>query len=254
MHESGDIAARLRAAGVVSEQPRSADAAAATTRDLAATMRGATPADARQLIAGHARQCAAADLGLVVRTAVGDLLVVDAADGQGADLVRGVARPAGVLWRRLVDAGEVIIDDAGLEQEAADLAGPLRLGPLLMVPLSAGGRLLGAVVLARLPGRPTFTRPEVQAAAILADYAALALAWAEEFRQREDRDSVADDLHDVVLGRLFATGLRLQAIPVGDLGGTAPIIVSAAAELDRAMADIRAAISNLRHVTVPPLE
>jgi signal transduction histidine kinase len=250
VQESGEIAARLRAAGLVSAPPGAA--AVASVRDLTRTLREAAPADALQLIAGHARQCAGAELGLVVTPAAGDQLVVDAADGHGAELVRGVSRPVSALWQTLLGTGEVVIDDASLEAEAADLAGPLRLGPMLMVPLSADGQLLGAVVLARLQRRPTFSRPEVQSAGILAGYAALALTWAEEFRQQEERDGVADDLHDAVLGRLFATGLRLQAISAADLGVAAPIVATATADLDLAMADIRAAISTLRRAPVNP--
>jgi GAF domain-containing protein len=246
VRESGEIAARLRAAGLVSETP--APGTAAVSRDLARTFREAGPADALQIIAGHARQCAGADLGVVIRPtgAEDGALIVEAADGHGAELVRGVTRPVGPLWQTLLCMGEVVAEDASADPEAADLAGPLRLGPLALVPLSTGGRLLGAVGLARLQSRTAFTRPEIQAACTLAGYAAVALAWAEEFRQRDDRDGVADDLHDIVLGRLFATGLRLQAIPATDLGPAAPTIAAAAAELDQAMADIRTAISTLR--------
>jgi GAF domain-containing protein len=251
VRESGEIAARLRAAGLVSDPPQATPGTAAIARDLARTLREAGPTDALQIIAGHARQCAAADVGVIVRPSeTSDELIIDAADGHGAELLRGKTRPVGPLWQSLLRKGEVVVDDASADPEAADLAGPLRLGPVVLVPLSTGGRLLGAVGLARLQIRPAFTRAEVQAACTLAGYAALALAWAEEFRQRDDRDGVADDLHDIVLGRLFATGLRLQAIPAADLGAAAPTIAAAATELDQAMADIRAAISTLRRAPV----
>ena len=250
MQETGEIAARLRAAGLVGDPD---PARAWLARDLSRLLRGAKETDALQLIAGHARQCASADLGVVVRLTVDQTLVVDAADGPGADLLSGVVRPIGPLWQAMLDDGVVVTEDASAHAEAADLAGPLRLGPLMMLPLVTGGRLLGGLGLARLQSRAGFTRPEVQAATIVAGYAALALAWAEEYRQRGDREGVADDLHDIVLGRLFATGLRLQAIPAADLGPAGVTIASAATELDQAMADIRAAIHTLRRFPVDPI-
>jgi len=251
VQESGEIAARLRAAGLISDPPELARLSPA--RDLTRLLRGAKEVEALQLIAGHARQCASADLGVLLRPGLDDTVVIEAADGHGADLLRGVARPTGPLWQAMLSDGELVTADVSAVPEASDLAGPLRLGPLLMLPMVTGGRMLGALALARLQSRPAFTRPELQAATIFTGYAALALAWAEEYRQRDDREGVADDLHDIVLGRLFATGLRLQAIPVADLGIAAPTIAAAATELDQAMADIRAAIHTLRRFPVDPI-
>jgi signal transduction histidine kinase len=244
VQESGEIAARLRAAGLFAGTPERGWATAA--RDVLAALRDISAGEALQLVAGHARQSAGADLGLVMVPGSNGTVVLDAADGHGADLLRGLVRPAGRMWQTMLASGEAVASDISLDAEAADLAGPLRMGPLLMVPLVAAGRLLGALALARLRDRPVFTRPDVQAATTFAGYAALGLAWAEDQRQRESRDRVADDLHDVVLGRLFATGLRLQAIPAGDLGAATPAVAAAVAELDEAMADIRAAIQALR--------
>jgi signal transduction histidine kinase len=244
VQESGEIAARLRAAGVVAGTADRGWASAAW--DVLAALRGAAPGTAVQLVAGHARRGACADLGVIVVAGPGDVLVIDAADGHGAELLRGSTRPVGRMWRTLLAGGEVTATDISLDAEAADLAGPLRLGPMLMVPLAAAGELLGALVLARLRKQPAFTAPDLQAANIFAGYAAAALVWLEDRRQHAARGGVADDLHDVVLGRLFATGLRLQALPAGDLGAGAAAVATAIAELDLAMADIRAAIQALR--------
>lgn len=249
MQESGEIAARLRAAGLCTGGPGQGRAAAA--RDVVALLRAAGPSEALHVVAGHARQAIGADLGAVVVPGPDGVVVIDAADGHGAELLRGAAHPAGRLWQSMLAGGEVIAADISLDAEVADLAGPLRLGPLLMVPLVAGGRLFGALALARLRSRPVFTAADLQGANILAGYAALGLTWAEDHRQGTGRSRVADDLHDVVLGRLFATGLRLQAIPATDLGAGAAEVAAAIAELDLAMADIRAAIQNLQLAADP---
>jgi signal transduction histidine kinase len=244
VQESGDIAARLRAAGMFTGGPERGWATAA--RDVLQALRDAPSGGALGLVAAHAREGAGADLGAVLVPGPGDTVVIEAAAGHGAELLRGVTRPAGRMWETMLASGLAAAADSSLDPGAADLAGPLRLGPMLMVPLVAAGRLLGGLALARVRNRPAFTPPDLAAATIFAGYAALALVWVEERRQREGHDGVAADLHDLVLGRLFATGLRLQALPAGDLGAGAPAVAAAIAELDRAMADIRAAIQALR--------
>ena len=65
-------------------------------------------------------------------------------------------------------------------------------------------------------GRPGPEVEEVELLASLADQASLALDRAEAIADREelalvaDRDRIARDLHDLVIQRLFATGLQLQ--------------------------------------------
>jgi signal transduction histidine kinase len=252
VQESGEIAARLQAAGLFTGAPERGTPEqgwATVAHDTMRVLRDASASDGLRMVAGHARQLFGADLGVVFVAGPGNTVAVNAAHGHGADLLRGVVRPAGELWRRMLAGEDVAVSDITLDPEVADLAGPLQLGPMLMVPLVATDRLLGALALARLRSRPAYLPAEVHSAATFAGYAALSLIWAEEYRQREERDRVADSLHDVVLGRLFATGLRLQAIPANQVGAAAPTITAAAAALDQALADIRAAIYALRPTT-----
>jgi signal transduction histidine kinase len=87
-----------------------------------------------------------------------------------------------------------------------------------------------------------------------ADQAALALDRAQAMEDREelavvsDRDRIARDLHDLVIQRLFATGLQLQgmrAIVVNP--EVAERIEKAVDDLDQTIRDIRTTIFELQH-------
>lgn len=90
--------------------------------------------------------------------------------------------------------------------------------------------------------------------ASFADQAALALDRAQAIEDREelavvsDRDRIARDLHDVVIQRLFATGLQLQGMrslvvnpEVGER------LEKAVDDLDQTIRDIRTTIFELQH-------
>jgi signal transduction histidine kinase len=87
-----------------------------------------------------------------------------------------------------------------------------------------------------------------------ADQAALALDRAQAIEDREelavvsDRDRIARDLHDLVIQRLFATGLQLQgmrAIVVNP--EVAERLEKAVDDLDQTIRDIRTTIFELQH-------
>ena len=77
------------------------------------------------------------------------------------------------------------------------------------------GRVLGALLTPRSRDGRQFTEGERTLATQFASQAALALMMAESRRDRErlavyeDRDRIARDLHDLVIQRLFATGMML---------------------------------------------
>jgi signal transduction histidine kinase len=85
------------------------------------------------------------------------------------------------------------------------------------------------------------------------DYAALTLDRGQAMSEREelavisDRERIARDLHDVVIQRLFATGMQLQAAAMravsDDVRGR---VESAVAELDATIRDVRATIFELQ--------
>ncbi len=80
---------------------------------------------------------------------------------------------------------------------------------------------------------------------------AVELAHARIERQRfdvlQDRERIATDLHDVVIQRLFAAGMRLQAaVPLVN-GQARERLASVVAELDTTIAEIRNTIFSIHH-------
>ncbi|MFD9204097.1 sensor histidine kinase, partial [Streptomyces anthocyanicus] len=92
-----------------------------------------------------------------------------------------------------------------------------RFGPSMMLPLQAGGRLIGTLALPRRRGDTPYSPAEKLLATQFASQAALALVLADARQRRErlavfeDRDRIARDLHDLVVQRLFATGMMLES-------------------------------------------
>nr|MDT0667822.1 histidine kinase [Micromonospora sp. DSM 115978] len=92
------------------------------------------------------------------------------------------------------------------------------VGTTMVVPLVAAGRSLGLLVVGTRPDANRCTRLDLEMAEAFAGHAALTLELARVQRDRErlavfeDRDRIARDLHDVVIQRLFATGLQLQGL------------------------------------------
>ena len=127
------------------------------------------------------------------------------------------------------------------------------VGPLVAVPLQGRDRLLGAVVLARPVGAEPFARAELELASGFAAQAGVAVELAEARAEQarmlvlSDRHRIARDLHDQVIQRLFATGLRLQH--VADRLGAGPLadqITDHVTSLDETINEIRSTIFGLR--------
>jgi PAS domain S-box-containing protein len=69
---------------------------------------------------------------------------------------------------------------------------------------------------------------------------------ADQLRVVEERERIARDLHDVVIQRLFAVGLRLDAMSARMSGPEADQVANATDELHHTIRDIRSAIFSLR--------
>jgi PAS domain S-box-containing protein len=100
----------------------------------------------------------------------------------------------------------------GLPAPLADGVGPAAL----VSPIIAGGSVAGALIV-RAPLDPSASPSPLTVAESLANQAALAVELgrarrdAERVLLSEDRERIARDLHDVVIQRLFASGMSLQA-------------------------------------------
>jgi signal transduction histidine kinase len=223
---------------------------------------------ALRLIAARAREASGSSLAAVV-LGEGDgqlrLAVVEVEDGVDVNLDDRVFGASGTLLASVVDAGtSLIVDDIQTAKGAealreAGLAALPDLGPTLLVPMHSNDGVLGVlVVVAHRARRVPYSDEDVQVAESFAAQAGLALARARAVADREllavlgDRDRIARDLHDVVIQRLFATGLGLQT--AARLAGRPEVRASvdnAVDVIDGVIRDIRGAIFELHNPRSP---
>ncbi|MER5602470.1 GAF domain-containing protein [Streptomyces sp. NPDC002265] len=233
-------------------------AAAVTT----ALLTGDPAADALMTVADRARVLADAAAGVILQpTAQGGMEVVTAsAPGDPGGLVGTTIEPGHPVLARLLGGEAVFVDDPAGDPRTTTSAGR-RFGASMMLPLQAGGRLIGTLVLPRRRGEHPYTPEERLLATQFASQAALALVLADARHGRErlavyeDRDRIARDLHDLVVQRLFATGMMVQAArrrsDAGDTGDVGETLGRAVDELESTIEEVRTAILALQQ---PPAE
>jgi signal transduction histidine kinase len=197
-----------------------------------ALLTGKEPNDTFRLIAGLARVIAGASVGAIARPHAGDrstlvFEVVDAEDPLDREQLAGLTAPTeGTASGAAFTSGRPVVVRQYGDHVATQQAGSsARLPPMvkeldsaIAVPLTVGDETLGVLLVAKFRDKAPFTDGEVQLVQTFAAHAALALEFdrAEEDRRRlavfEDRDRIARDLHDLVIQRLFATGLGLEGL------------------------------------------
>lgn len=173
--------------------------------------------DALQVVAEQARRLSCAAAGIVLLPAdEGGLEIAAVAQESPSGVLGTVVPPESEVVAELLRGQAVFLDDAATDpRPLSDFA--RAYGPTMMLPLQSDGRLLGALVTPRERGARLFTEAEHTLAAHFASQAALALVMTEARRDRErlavyeDRERIARDLHDLVIQRLFATGMMLQS-------------------------------------------
>jgi signal transduction histidine kinase len=182
---------------------------------------GAPSADVLELIVDEARKIVSADMGLIAEHVPGEETLRPAlAVGLGREKRRGLVLSArdGFVGAALGSAKPVV--SADIEHDARTGEGEVQwagLGPVVAVPLGAGGKTRGVLLLGRVLAGTPFGDADTGPLLGFADQAALALELAERRRDADqitllqDRDRIARDLHDLAIQRLFAAGMTLQS-------------------------------------------
>jgi signal transduction histidine kinase len=198
-------------------------------------------------IVGAARRLADADIALLALPMSGGRVRVETVDGASADAVRGDILPVDSMTAEVMREGKpVLIADArtdprvwrGALQEAG-------FGATIYVPLGTVDVVMGTLVVARAGDR-AFDADVLALVESFASQAAIALRLGSAAADREqlavlgDRDRIARDLHDLVIQRLFATGMALE----GALRGMEP--PEKAERVRRAVDDLDATIKEIR--------
>ncbi|WP_328943652.1 GAF domain-containing protein [Streptomyces sp. NBC_00250] len=248
--EAGIAIGNARLYEAARQRERWIDGSVAVTTAL---LSGGDADDALTVVAEQARRLADADAGIVLLPAEdGGLEIVAVSSPRPTKSLGVVIPPESAVVRRLLDGEAVFVADASTDPRMISrLTSPY--GPSMMLPLQSGGRVLGALATPRVRGGRQFTEMERTLATQFASQAALALMMADAQRDRErlavyeDRDRIARDLHDLVIQRLFATGMMLESaqrrsiVPAVREG-----VGKAVDELDVTIQEIRTAIFALQ--------
>nr|WP_112726139.1 GAF domain-containing protein [Micromonospora noduli] len=256
------VVALAAAAGVAIENARLYALAHRRERWLAATAEITTVLlgevrriDALALVARRAREVAEAELALVLLydndTEQFSVEVVDGTDEQALALVGAVLPAVDTSFGAAVAEGRHDqVDDLA---HAAPWPALLHTGPAMISPLATAETLHGVLIVAHRPERGGGASEEdLTLLGSFAGQAALAMERARGQEEREllvvleDRERIARDLHDVVIQRLFATGLQLQSAAPMARPEVAKRINAAVDDLDATIRDIRRTIFELR--------
>jgi two-component system, NarL family, sensor histidine kinase DevS len=218
---------------------------------------GTDPAEVLAALTAQALDMSGSDIAVVaLPDADRTRLVIEHADGTGAEAARGLVLPAGQsLSGTVLDTGQPqpVADFAADDREAAPARAALgHIGPALVFPLGAAGNVRGVFTIGRLRGALPYSQDIAEVMASFAAQAGVALELADRRRDAEqllvfqDRDRIARDLHDQVIQRLYAAGLSLQGItPTIASPETGKRIQQVIDAMDEAISDIRTAIFSL---------
>jgi signal transduction histidine kinase len=241
----------------ITERKHNEQYQAATAEIRLSLLSGAPLAESRKLICRRACELLDGRAGVLLVLARGGLVIAAAAGQVDAGRVIGMEVALDSSFSgRIVGAGAA----SRLRRLAGEVDtsrfGDIPLGPAVGSPARAERGVTGALVVVRGLGAAEFTEADVSIAQGLADQAALAteMARAREDAERlllaDDRDRIARDLHDLVVQRLFATGMSLQGVLrlIGDSRASERIL-TAIDDLDTTIREIRSAIFALESPT-----
>ena len=218
---------------------------------------GDQAADVLNQVTQQALEMSGADLVvLALPTGKGTKLVIEHACGSGAAEALGLVLPAEGSASGIVMASgkPLAIDDFSADARVAEVAREhMPLGPAVLAPLGPGGDIRGVLTAGRHQGALPLAPAAVDMLITFAAQAGIGLELAEHRREAqrlalfEDRDRIARDLHDLVIQRLFATGMSLQGATalIGDAEVTQRV-EKAVDALDETIRDIRSAIFELQ--------
>jgi signal transduction histidine kinase len=235
-------------------QQRWLRASSEVTRRL---LSGDPPDEVLALVTQQALEMSGADLvALALPTRDRQQLVISHAAGAGAPEAIGLVLPvsASVSGEVLTSGEAVVLEDFGHDERVAGAAREhMPLGPAIVLPLGAPGDVRGVFTVGRDIGAMPLAHEAVEMVQTFAAQAGIALELAEHRQDAErlaifqDRDRIARDLHDLVIQRLYATGMSLQgAMPLLTRPEAVTRVSSAVDALDETIREIRSAIFSLQ--------
>ncbi|RSN24186.1 histidine kinase [Streptomyces sp. WAC 05977] len=216
---------------------------------------GASVTDTLNLIAARVRELSAADQVLILlATEVGQPLTVSVFAGERTTAVEGTSLAGGhPAIDQVLDSGQPsLVPDLGTVSSGQAEPALEGLGPAAVIPLNSTSGVGGVLIVGRDKGSPQYKADQIPMLSSFADQAAVALEFGEKQRNQRlldvlaDRDRIAQDLHDHVIQRMFATGMSLQSIvPRVPDAFARDRVTQAVEQLDRTVREIRTSIFDL---------
>ncbi len=247
------VVALAAAAGVAIENARLYEEARRRQRWLQASaevtrrlLSGTEPGEVVELVTQQVLEMSGADLAtLALPEGEQRQLAIRHAAGEDAAKTRGLLLPESSLSAEVLATGEpVTVEDFGER---------MVLGPAVIFPLGGPGRVRGVLTVGRRPGAMPMTHAAIEMIGSFAAQAGVALELADARRDAEqvtmlqDRERIARDLHDLVIQRLYATGMSLQgALPLIARPEVADRVSRAVDAMDDTIGEIRSAIFALQ--------
>lgn len=224
---------------------------------------GVRPEAGLSTLTRHALELSRADLvKLALPDVDGTRLTIEFAEGDGADAVRGLVLSANdsLSGQVLATGVPILVDDFAADSRTAAVTREAlaHIGAAAVLPLGGPGNIRGVLTMARTRGKPPFPSEDVDVVAVFGAQAAVALELAsrrsdaEQLTVLEDRDRIARDLHDLVIQRLYATGMSLEgAVPMTTRPEVTDRIRHAVDAMDDTIKDIRGTIYALQARSQP---
>lgn len=213
-------------------------------------------------VAVRAQQVANADYCALLLPTDDGMLRVTVPSGLGALHFDGlIFHPANSPLGRSIVAGQSLLMADMTAASSPAYPNPFNFGPLMMTPLVDAKGVRGAIILLRVAGRAQFAPRDLDLATTFADQLALALELneargdAEALQVLEVRHRIAQDMHDNLIQRLFATGMGLQVLAErceGQDEDLARRLHRYIDELDETIDQVRERVFGLREVPGTP--
>ena len=261
------VVALAAAAGVAIDNARLYEEARRQERWLRATteitrelLSGIQSTEVLKLVTTKALALSGADLvALAVPAGDQQRLVNTHAAGKAADEALGLVLPAAQsLSGQVLASGQtVVVEDFRNDGRVNPVAREhMPLGWAVLLPLGPPGNVRGVLTVGRDPGSLPFPPKVIDMVTTFAAQAGIVLELAEHRHDAEwlavlqDRDRIARDMHDLVIQRLYATGMSLQgAVPLIARPEVADRVSTAVDALDETIREIRSAIFSLQSHT-----
>jgi signal transduction histidine kinase len=205
--------------------------------------------EALALVVGSAMSLANASHAALVLPGMGESWVMEFTEGPLAERLLGLVLPDDGFALTVIRSG---IGEIAAAPPGGTILEPVQdLGPTLYAPLRAGDHSVGLLMLWRDKGQRSFTEEDLETAQRFANQAAVALTLAELAHVKnvtqllEERERLADDLHDFVSQELFATAMQIEAIAADVSPEASERLLRTLDHVKRAQHEVRGVMSTL---------